>query len=267
VGLAVLYGGLMVLVYAFQERFLYHPNLFGGGLDATPALLGFDYEDVHVTTDDGVRLHGWYVPGAGSRGVALHFHGNGGNISHRLAAIPMLHSLGLDAFLVDYRGYGLSEGRPSEAGTYLDAQAAWRYLVDERGRAPGEVVVFGYSLGAAIAAHLARAVQPAALVMEAPFTSARAVASHHYWFLPVGLLLRFEYPTARFVSQVDSPVLVLHSPDDEIVPFAQGRAVYEAAPGPKAFAQITGRHAEGPSGDRERYTKALRWFLDSHVFQ
>lgn len=262
---AALYAVLALLVYACQHRLLYLPDIMGGGLDATPADVGLAFEDVHITTADGVRVHAWFVPAPGSPHVVLHFHGNGGNISHRIDALRALHDAGLGVLAVDYRGYGLSEGAPSEAGTYLDAEAAWRHLIDARGYTPEQVIVYGYSLGAAIAAHLARQVRPAALILEAPFTSVPDVAAHHYWFLPVRWLSRFRYPTAEYVREVASPVLVIHSREDEVVPFDHGVQVYDAAAGPKELVEIEGDHASGSVFNRHLFLGGLQRFIAQHV--
>jgi fermentation-respiration switch protein FrsA (DUF1100 family) len=258
------YAVLVVLVYVFQGRLLYLPNIGGRGLAATPADIGLEYEDVRFSTSDGVTLHGWFVPARDAGHVLLHCHGNGGNISHRLDSIRLFHDLGMNVFIFDYRGYGLSGGRPDEEGTYRDAEAAWNHLLG-RGFSAGRIVVHGHSLGAAIAAQLARGRRPAALILESPFTSIADVASRHYWFLPVRWLSRFDYPTATYVSDVHAPTLVVHSQHDEISPFAHGRAVFERANEPKTFLEISGDHNAGFLLSGVRYTEGLRAFLREHV--
>ena len=161
------YLGILVLVWAFQSRLLYFP---ARGLITTPSAMGMPYTDVRFRASDGVRLHGWYIPAdeqeAGEqRGAVLFFHGNGGNISGWFPAIEPFRDLGFDAFLIDYRGYGESEGEPSERGTYLDAEAAWRYLTDERGIAPERIVLGGRSLGGAVATWLAERHSPRSLIL------------------------------------------------------------------------------------------------------
>lgn len=259
------YAVLLSLVYIFQGRLLYLPNIGGRGLAATPADIGLEYGDVRFSTRDDVSLHGWFVPAPRAQAVLLHCHGNGGNISHRLDSIRLFHDLGLSVFIFDYRGYGLSAGQPDEEGTYRDAEAAWNYLLEARGFSAGQIVVHGHSLGAAIAAQLVRGRQPAALILESPFTSIADVASRHYWFLPVRWLSRFEYPTAAFVRDVRTPTLIVHSPQDEISPFAHGGAVFEQANEPKAFLEISGDHNAGFLLSGARYTEGLRRFLDAHA--
>jgi fermentation-respiration switch protein FrsA (DUF1100 family) len=259
--LAVGYATLLAIVFAFQARLLYLPNIAGAGLAATPASIGLPFEEAHPTTSDGVKLHGWLVLAPRSERIVLHFHGNGGNISHRLELLRILHGMGLSVFLFDYRGYGLSEGRPSEAGTYLDAAAAWTYLVEQRGYAPDDIILFGHSLGAAVAAYLARQVRPGALILESPFTSIPDIAAHHYWFIPARSLARFRYTTADYVRAVNAPVLVLHSASDAVVPFEHGREVFRNANDPKTFLEILGGHNAGAVVDEAQYTNGLRQFI------
>ena len=262
---ALAYGLLLVFVAAYQNRLLYLPDIAGPGLAATPADIGLPFEDVRFETSDGVTLHGWFVPARGARQVVLHTHGNGGNISHRLDLLQLLHGMGFSVLLFDYRGYGLSQGRPTEAGTYLDAEAAWRYLVEQRGYAPGDIILMGHSLGAAVAAHLAQHVKPRALILESPFTSVPDVAAHHYWFLPARWLSRFRYATVEYVRAVEAPVLVMHSPDDRIVPIELGHEVFRNAREPKAFCELTGGHNRSLFLDAEHYVGALRRFLTEHA--
>jgi pimeloyl-ACP methyl ester carboxylesterase len=259
------YLALVLLVYLFQARLLYLPNIGGRGLAVTPAASGLAFDDVRFATADGMSLHGWFVPAANAERVVLFCHGNAGNISHRLDSIRIFHELGLSVFIFDYRGYGLSDGRPSEEGTYRDAEGAWNYLRDARGFSDDRIVVYGHSLGAAIAAHVARRRRPAALILESAFTSVADVASRHYWFLPVRRLSRFEYATAALVHDVEAPTLVIHSPQDEITPIEQGRAVYEQANEPKVFLEIQGDHNAGFLLSGTRYTQGLRRFLSEHA--
>ncbi len=250
------------LVYAMQGRLLYLPNLPGRELDATPADIGLAYEDVQLTADDGVKLHGWFVPAAETaRGTLLFFHGNAGNISHRLESVSQFHGLGLDVLIIDYRGYGQSEGSPSERGTYRDAVAAWQYLTEERGVAPSRIVVFGRSVGGAVGAWLAANREAGALIVESSFSSLPALAAELYWFLPVRWLSRFRYPTAEYVAAADCPVLVIHSRDDDIVPFHHGREIYESAGEPRQFLELSGPHNGAHVLSEERYLEGLREFL------
>jgi fermentation-respiration switch protein FrsA (DUF1100 family) len=255
------YALLGVLLYFMQERMVFLAGLPGRELEATPGDAGLDYVDVNIETSDGIALHGWYVHAHNPRGTVLFFHGNAGNISHRLDSIAIFHELGLDTFIVDYRGYGRSEGKPSEEGTYRDAEAAWQYLVAQRGIDPASIIVFGRSIGGGVAAWLATRHKAAALVVESSFTSAVEMAHHLYPYMPVRLISRLRYPVVDYVAGVECPVVVVHSRDDEIIPFAMGKALYEAAPAPKAFIELAGDHNNGFLLSRDRYRDELANFI------
>ena len=234
--LYLLAGGLL---YAFQSKLVYMPH---ASLEATPADVGIPYQEVLFSASDGVRLSGWYMPLEGARGTVLFCHGNAGNISHLLEVVRGAHTLNLGILLFDYRGYGQSEGTPSEEGTYWDAEAAWDYLVSAAGIDPGRIIVIGRSLGGPIAARLARDNDPAALFLEATFTSLPEVAQEIYPLFPVRSLARIQYPTLEYLRDVQCPVLVTHSRDDQLIPFAHGQRLYQAAGEPKAFTELRGRH-------------------------
>lgn len=260
-GLILAYGALVVFAWIFQSGLLYLRHVPGRQLNATPAAVGLEFEEVHLQASDGVAIHGWYVPASESRGVLLFFHGNAGNISHRLDSILLFHELRLDVLIIDYRGYGQSQGSPSEAGTGRDARAAWRYLADTRGVSPSRIVVFGRSLGAAVAAELARDHQPGAVVLESAFTSVPAVAQEAYWYLPARWLSRFEYSTVIYVREISAPLLVIHSEDDEIIPYHHGRAVFEAANEPKDLLTLRGGHNTGFLLSEMEYRNGIDRFL------
>jgi len=240
-------------------------NMPGRALTASPGDIGLDYEDVSLTTPDSETLHGWYVPAADAAGVVLFFHGNAGNISHRLDSIEIFHQLGLDVLIIDYRGYGRSSGSPGEQGTYTDAQTAWDYLVDQRGAAPGNIVVFGRSLGGAVASWLAARTSPAAVILESCFTSGPDMAARLYPFLPARLITRIKYPVKEYVTQISSPLLVVHSRQDEIIPFDMGEAVFAAAPEPKEMLVISGDHNGGFLLNRDRYQATIGAFLEQQL--
>ena len=197
--------------FFLQSRYIYFPDKV---LVTDPSSIGIDFEAVHFETEDGVKLFGWFVPGKSAKGVILFCHGNAGNISHRLDSIQIFHRLGLDVFIFDYRGYGKSEGKPTELGTYRDAEAAWQYLVEQRQLNPDKVIVFGRSLGASVASLLAQNRAPGALILESAFTSLPDIAANLYPYLPVKLLLRFEYNTAKYMKEADCPTLIVHSRND-----------------------------------------------------
>jgi hypothetical protein len=259
-----LYLAFLALVFLGQSRLLYLPDVAGRSLAATPRAIGLSYEDVHLRTEDGVSLHGWLVsaPVTVRRGMTLlFFHGNAGNISHRLDSIRIFADLGLDVFILDYRGYGLSEGSPSEPGTYRDANAAWRWLTGERGLAPGQILLFGRSLGAAVALELATRVEPAGVILESAFTSVPDLGAEIYPFLPVRLLSRYRYDNRGRIASVRAPVLVVHSRGDEIIPFRHGQALFAAASEPKRFLELQGGHNDGFLVSGVGYRRGLAEFL------
>ncbi len=258
--IAACYGLLVVIVYLMQGRMLYLPNLPGRALTTTPASRGMDHEDVAIVTTDGIKLHGWFIAGQSSR-VLLFFHGNAGNISHRLDSIRQFHELGLSVLIVDYRGYGQSEGRTTERGLYRDADAAWRYLVEDRGVPASDIVIFGRSLGASVAARLAAERHPLALIVESSFTSVPDIAGELYPWLPVRWLSRLSHATRDHIRDVKCPVLVVHSRDDEIIPFHHGEAIFAAANEPRTLLAIRGTHNDGFIRDERAYIGGLRAFL------
>lgn len=261
---AIAYAGLALVIYLLQPGLIYHPEM-GRDVSTTPSQAGLIYEDVKLVTTDGVALHGWFVPSSQPRGTVLFLHGNAGNISHRLDSLKMFQHLGYSTLIIDYRGYGNSAGKPSEQGTYLDAEAAWDYLTQTRKIPAGSIVLFGESLGGAIAARLASRHEPAALVISSGFTSVPDLAAKFYPYLPVRLLSRFDYDTRKYLSSVAAPVFIAHSPDDEIIPFRHGRELYEAAKGPKRFLELGGGHNEGFIFVRESWVQALDEFLKDHA--
>lgn len=258
---ACVYAGLSALIYFRQSSLIFYPNVPGRDLSATPQLIGLEYENVELVTADEVRLHGWFVPGNGARGTVLFFHGNAGNISHRLDSIAIFHRMNLDVFIFDYRGYGQSQGRVTEAGTYLDAEAAWSYLVETRGIDTNRIVVFGRSLGSSIAAWLASRHRPAALILESGFSSVPSMAQRLYPFLPAQWLSRFSYDTRRYVSGLTCPLLVVHSKNDEIIPYAEGRLIFDAAPADKKFLDLRGGHNDGFIVTGQAYVDGLSGFI------
>jgi fermentation-respiration switch protein FrsA (DUF1100 family) len=261
---AIAYGALALVIFIAQPGLIYYPET-GRHIIAAPDYVGLAYEPIEISTADGETLHGWFVPAPAAKGTMLFFHGNAGNISHRMEYLLMFHRLGYNTFIFDYRGYGQSSGSPSESGTYLDAQSAWRYLTEAKGIPPARIVLFGESLGGAVAAWLAMNEKPGALVLASVFTSVPDMAAKIYPFLPVRLLSRFDYNTIEYLQFVTCPVFVAHSPQDDIVPFAHGRALYQAAPEPKQFLELQGGHNSGFIFMQEDWMKALGKFIDTSL--
>lgn len=257
------YLALTLMLYLFQGRMVFLSNLPGRTLTASPNDIGLDYEDISLTTSDNERLHGWYIPAANSRGVLLFFHGNAGNISHRLESIKIFHELDLDTLIIDYRGYGQSTGEASEQGTYLDAQAAWDYLINNRRIPAHRIIIFGRSLGGAIGAWLGVQNTPAAVIIESSFSSGADMAHRLYPFLPTRLITRLKYPVADYAGRLNCPVLVVHSRHDEIIPFSMGQEIYAAVKQQKKFLELRGDHNNGFMVSQGEYIAALKDFTQA----
>jgi fermentation-respiration switch protein FrsA (DUF1100 family) len=260
--IAAVYGSFCLYLFLMQGRMIFYPNMPSRKLTASPADVGLDYESVTLSSSDGVKLHGWFIPARDAGGgTLLFFHGNAGNISHRLDSLKIFHDLGLSTLIIDYRGYGRSRGSISEPGTYLDGEAAWDYLTRTRKISARQIVVFGRSLGAAIAAHVAAREKPGALILESAFTSVPDMAARLYPAFPVRLLGRYEYNTRKRLLSVSCPVLIVHSRHDEIIPFENGLQLYESAKEPKMFLEMQGGHNEGFLTSGEVYQDSIREFI------
>jgi len=257
----LVYLGLMALIYFKQSSLVFLPEM-DRDYRATPAAIGLPFTPLKLATTDGETLDGWFVPAKSeARGLVIFFHGNAGNIAHRLDYLRMFHELGLATLIVDYRGYGLSSGSPTEPGTYLDAEAMWRHARDVLRFPADRIVLFGESLGGGIAAQLAAKQRPAALVLASTFTSVPDLGSDLYPMLPIRLLADIRYETLAKLSQISCPVMVIHSRNDDIIPAAHGRRLFEAALPPKQFLEIEGGHNEGFVFNRDDWVRQLGGFL------
>jgi len=251
------YGCWAVILYFMQPALLYSPVR---DIPYTPEEIGLDYENVKFRTADRLRLNGWYVPAQKAELTVLFCHGNGGNMMHRLDSISIFHDLGLNVFIFDYRGYGNSEGTPSEEGTYLDVRAAYRWLKNSKKTKPENIIIFGRSLGGGIATYLATKVRARALVIESTFTSYVDIGKKFYPYMPVKWSARFNNPTKDYIRKVHCPVMVIHSRRDEVVPFEFGLELYEEASEPKEFVEIAGGHNDGFLISSEIYKNAwTKW--------
>jgi len=243
----------------FEKANLYIPSR---GYEATPKDAGIPYEEVVFESGDGTRLAGWLSAADGPLTLVV-FHGNAGNISHRLDKLRLFRGLGLSVLLFDYRGYGRSEGSPTESGTYLDGLAAVDFL-SRRGVPPERVAYYGESLGCAVALETALRRPPAALILDSGFTSTVDMGKAIFPFLPVKLMVRYKYDNIAKIPRLKAPLLVLHSPEDDIVPFSMGRRLFEAAPEPKRFFETRGDHNEGFL-QTPGYAESMKKFLAEHV--
>lgn len=260
--IAGVYVAFAVYLFIFRSSYVYYPERT---VNTDPGSIGLSFENVSFETTDGLKLSGWFIPCEGARGVILFCHGNAGNICHRLDSIQIFHRLGLDVFIFDYRGYGQSEGKPSESGTYRDVEAAWQYLVEERQVSSGKIVIFGRSIGGAVAAWQARSHNPGALILESTFTSVPDLAAKPYPYLPVKLLSRYKYDTQGYLREVNWAVLIVHSPDDEMMPLSHSQRLFEVAKEPKEFLEISGSHNEGFILSSKRYQEGLDTFISKYL--
>lgn len=256
-GIAVLLAWGLALI--FENRFVYHPGA-GPAVGWEAARLGA--RECRFATEDGLELSAWWHPGARSARtddgpVLLWCHGNAGNLTHRAENLQLLASRGIAALLFDYRGYGKSDGKPSEQGLYRDAAAAYRYLTEERGVEPWRVICFGRSLGAAVALRTALEKPTAGLVMESAFESVPAMAREMWVFAPIAPFARNRYDNLSRVKALDVPLLMVHGSRDSLVPIEQGRRVFEAAPEPKEFHVVPG------AGHNDLYSVGGKDYFDT----
>lgn len=257
---------LAVLIYLFQPKLIFHPHR---EIEATPALLALDYEELVLTTSDGVAINAWWVPHPAARANLLFLHGNAGNISHRLDSIQIFHDLGLSILIIDYRGYGKSTGEPSEQGTYIDAETAWHYLIKERKLNQDQIILFGRSLGGAIASWLAEKYTPAGLIMESSFTSVADMGNYYYPYLPTSMLARIKYASIDRIQNIKAPILIIHSKDDEIIPYSHAEQLFTEAvkekTTQKTFMDINGGHNEGFILSGKKYSDGLNQFISNII--
>ncbi len=232
----VLFAGLLV---ACERQLVYHPSSYPQGY-WEPQTMGVVVEDVDFLAGDGVKLHGWYVHSPDAKATLLWFHGNAGNITHRLENIKMLQALKLNIFIFDYRGYGKSGGQPDEKGIYLDSQAAYDFVTKEKNIAPEKLILFGRSLGGVFAVDVAVNNPAAGLILESVFTTAKDMAKEMFPILPIGWAISSKLDNVNRVPNLKLPKLMLHGDRDNIVPYELGRAVFSAAAEPKEFYEIKG---------------------------
>jgi fermentation-respiration switch protein FrsA (DUF1100 family) len=252
---------LAMTTNVLERMFVYYP---AKELTDTPFSLGIPYRDVYPVTEDGIRLHGWFFPHPGAPHTILIFHGNAGNISHRLGWIQMLHALNAHILIVDYRGYGKSEGKPSEKGLYLDAAACYQWWSREQSVDGSRLVLLGKSLGGAVAVDLAHRVPVDGLILQSTFTTAWDMAKT---ILPVGLLqplTNVRFDSASKIAGIRCPKLFIHGDRDDIVPFRLGRRLYDIAPPPKEFYEVTGAgHNDLIFSAGTVYVERIGAFLDA----
>ncbi|RME46116.1 MAG: alpha/beta hydrolase [Deltaproteobacteria bacterium] len=256
---------LLSILETMEQRLIFFPTKYPEGI-WHPERFGLRVEDVDFTTADDIRLHGWWIEGESARApVILFFHGNAGNLTDRIGLLRRLRRCGHHLFIFDYRGYGRSAGSPSEAGLYRDGIAAWRHLTRTRAIPPERIVLFGRSLGGAVAVEVALRGEAAGLILESTFTSIPDMARALYPFLPVGHLLRTRFETIAKIGAISMPLLVIHGTKDELVPFEFGRRLYEkAGSARKSFHAVVGAgHNDTDLVGGEAYLRTIDRFVRS----
>lgn len=253
-------AGLSIYMMLFEEKFIYFP---GSELSGTPANYGMPFEQLQVSTADGVKLHGWQMPVPESRFTVLHFHGNAGNISHRLSLYRKWQSMGLSVYAFDYRGYGKSEGKPDEAGLYEDARAVWKDVTHRLGVKPEQVILAGRSLGAAVAAKLATEVKAAGVVLETPFTNIPDMAACHYPWLPLRWLTKSRFDTKNMVKEIHLPLLVIGASEDRIAPVWMAEDIFSTANALKVKIELSGGHNNFDQISSHAYTAAWQQWISA----
>lgn len=236
-----IYFFLALFLAVFQEKFVFLP---GKTIFMTPDERDLDYEEFWVEVPDGTKINGWFIKAKDAKATLLFCHGNAGTISHRIESAEIFLELGLNVVLYDYRGYGRSPGKPCEKNTYEDTEAVWGYLTKEKNIPAEDLVILGRSMGGPIAANLAKNHQPKMCILESTFSSVPDVARFRFPIFPTKWLVTIHYPTVNYVQGINCPLLVVHSPDDEIIPFNMGEKIFEAANEPKEFLKLSGGHNE-----------------------
>ena len=261
----LLYLAMVVLLWLAESRLIYFPGA-ERRLTPPPAGLDLQIERAEFSSEDGVQLVGWIMPASGDASGywLLVCHGNAGNLSQfdRPAHYAALRQLGLNLFAFDYRGYGESGGTPSEHGLYRDADAAYRYLREERGVPAERIIVFGHSLGSAVAIDLASRIRVAGLIVEGGLISVVQRGQELYPFIPVRWIARTRFSSIDKIPRVTAPKLFLHAIADEVIPLSHGRRLFQAAQDPKTLIELAGTHSDAFAVDSGRYFGSIAAFLE-----
>ena len=260
---------IVILLIAYV-RYLEKTSLFYPSKEmlGTPTDLGLAYEDIFFETEKGIRLNAWWISAPKLKDpqrtrTLLFLHGNAGNISGRLGKIFLFHQMGMNIFIIDYRGYGKSDGVPTEKGMYEDAVKAYQYIISQKNIKPEQLIIYGASLGGVAAIHVASFHKAAGLILDSTFSNAVDMAKHIYPYLP-SFFMNIKLDNMRKIQDVHYPKLVIHSPDDETVPFKLGKKLFEAAPEPKMFLEVIGDHNDDHFNDEGLFTGGIQKFLDKY---
>jgi fermentation-respiration switch protein FrsA (DUF1100 family) len=253
-------ASLFFLLRYLEKKNLYYPLKT---IEANPGDIGLYYEDIILTTGDGVDINLWYIPADGPAATIIFCHGNGGNISHRLEKIRILNGVGLNVLIFDYRGYGSSGGSPSEEGLYLDADVVFSYLVHIRKVPSDRLILYGESLGAAVAIKLAGKHTVAGIIIEGGFSSVKEMAKRIFPFIP-GFIYKSRFDSVSGIRDVIVPKLIIHAKNDEIVPLELGKRIYDSASEPKEFVPIDGGHNDAFLVSDEMFIREIKSFTERY---
>ncbi|MCD6583325.1 MAG: alpha/beta hydrolase [Candidatus Omnitrophica bacterium] len=255
----------LLYVKYFEKRCIFYPT---SEIIATPKSKGLDYQEIYLLTEDGVRLNAWFIEVENPLATLLFCHGNAGNISHRVEMIKMFHDVGLNVFIFDYRGYGKSQGRPSEKGLYQDALSSYRYLLQEKKILPQRIIIYGKSIGGNVAINLAFQAKNGLLISDSAFTSALDMGKNLFPFLPrffLKSILGVKFDAFSKIKEITIPKLIIHSKDDEIVPFKYGKKLFIYASPPKEFYILNGSHNEAVFLHSREYASTVRRFIEKYL--
>jgi fermentation-respiration switch protein FrsA (DUF1100 family) len=247
----------MVYVRYLENKSVFYP---ARAIEATPEELGLPFEDVYLRTSDRVNIHGWFIKAPSAKSTLIFLHGNAGNIGDRLGKIDLFNRIGVNILIIDYRGYGKSDGYPTEEGVYRDALAAYDYLRRRADTKEQSIIGYGASLGGAIAVDLASKRPLTCLIVDSTFSSATDIAKRIYPFVP-SFLVKIKFDSMAKIKNCAIPKFFIHSIDDEMVPIALGKRLYDAAPGPKEFLEIRGSHNDGHIYDEAKIREGIGGFL------
>ncbi len=242
-GLFLFFG---IYLYFSQHKMVFFPM---SDLVITPDEIGLEYEDLFIEVESNEKINAWYLPCRDSveipdRKVVLFCHGNDGNISHRMETVEYILGLGADIMLFDYRGYGKSDGIPGEEEIYQDALACYNWLINQKSYTSEQIIIFGRSLGGAVAIDLAGRVSCSGLIVESTFTSAKAISKKMFPIFPIGLILKYKLNSIDKISKIKCPVLITHSMEDDIIPYKMGEELFNAAGELRKFIKLRGNHNE-----------------------
>lgn len=255
----IAFGFVLGYVKYIENKGIFYPSR---KIESSPSDIKLPFEDIYVSTKDGLKIHGWFISFDNARYTLLFLHGNAGNVGHRLDKINLLYNLGLNIFIIDYRGYGKSEGIPSENGFYADARAAYDYLLNERRISPDGIILYGESIGSAVVVDLAAKTRVKAMILEGAFSCGRDMAKRIYPFLPA-FLFSDRFDSQGKIKGINAAKLFIHSKVDEIVPLGLARRLYNLACPPKQFAEINGSHNDAFLVSREKFLSSINSFIES----